>query len=260
MTSMTPSPQSLRMLEEMGLGPVWQRRASGGRPEVTDPGHGVLSEQNQSVDKQVAVPPHEAPAPREEDIANMDWDALNEAITNCTRCRLCESRTLAVPGSGDRKASWLFIGEGPGRTEDQQGEPFVGPSGQLLNNMLGALGLARGVNTFIANVVKCRPVAADGSDRPPSVDEVAACLPYLERQVALIQPGVLVTLGKVAAVSLMRLEENTTLSSLRGKLYRWQHIPVVATYHPAYLLRKPTDKAKAWRDLCMAKSLCNAKQ
>lgn len=260
MTTMTPSPHTLRMLEEMGLGPVWQRRASGAGSDVTDPGHGVLPEPYPSLGKQAVVPFPEASAPVEEDIANMDWDTLNHAITHCTRCRLCEGRTRAVPGSGDRKASWLFIGEGPGRTEDQQGEPFAGPSGQLLNNMLGALGLARGANTFIANVVKCRPVAADGSDRPPAADEVAACLPYLERQVALIEPGILVTLGKVAAVSMLRLEENTTLSSLRGKPYRWQHIPLVATYHPAYLLRKPTDKAKAWRDLCMAKSLRNAKQ
>lgn len=240
MTNMTPALQSLRMLEEMGLGPVWQRRGSA------------------PLDTPATAHPVADPGP--DDIANMDWDTLNHAITHCTRCRLCESRTRAVPGSGDPKATWLFIGEGPGRNEDQQGEPFVGPSGQLLNNMLAALALTRETHTFIANVVKCRPVAADGSDRPPAADEVAACLPYLARQVALIQPRMMVALGKVAAVSLLQLDESATLAGLRGKSYRWQQIPLVVTYHPAYLLRKPTDKAKTWRDLCLAKSLCNAQQ
>lgn len=188
-------------------------------------------------------------------ISVMDWDPLEASIRSCTRCGLCEGRTLAVPGVGDRSARWLFIGEGPGRNEDQQGEPFVGPAGKLLDNMMRALGLARGTNTYIANIVKCRPVGPDGRDRPPTADEVAACLPYLQRQVALIRPDVIVALGKTAAVSLLGLSDDVSLASLRGKPRDYAGIPLVITYHPAYLLRKPVDKAKTWRDLCAAKRL-----
>jgi DNA polymerase len=161
----------------------------------------------------------------------------------------------AVPGVGDRKASWLFVGEGPGRSEDLEGEPFVGPAGKLLDNMLKAMQLARGVDTYIANIVKCRPVDADGSDRPPVQNEVAACRPFLERQIDLIKPTVIVVLGKTAATSLLGLNEETSLASLRGEPHSYQGIPVVVTYHPAYLLRKPEDKAKSWRDLSLAQSL-----
>ncbi len=190
-------------------------------------------------------------------ISVMDWDTLEASIHSCTRCGLCEGRTLAVPGVGDRRARWLFIGEGPGRQEDQQGEPFVGPAGKLLDNMMRALGLARGANTYIANIVKCRPVGPDGRDRPPTADEVAACLPYLQRQVALIRPDVIVALGKTAAVSLLGLSDDVSLASLRGKTRDYAGIPLVITYHPAYLLRKPVDKAKTWRDLCAAKRLAD---
>ena len=185
----------------------------------------------------------------------MDWDALEASIRSCTRCRLCEGRKLAVPGVGDRNARWLFVGEGPGRTEDQQGEPFVGPAGKLLDNMLRALGLARGEATYIANVVKCRPVGADGRDRPPSADESAACRPYLERQIALIQPRIIVALGKVSALALLGLPEDSSLSSVRGKPASYAGRPLVPTFHPAYLLRKPADKALAWRDLCTARRI-----
>ncbi len=188
-------------------------------------------------------------------IAAMDWDTLEATIRSCTRCRLCEGRKLAVPGVGDRKARWLFVGEGPGRTEDQQGEPFVGPAGKLLDNMLRALGLARGEATYIANVVKCRPVGPDGRDRPPSADESAACRPYLERQIALLQPDIIVALGKVSALALLGLPENSSLASVRGKPATYAGRPLVPTFHPAYLLRKPADKALAWRDLCLAKRL-----
>jgi DNA polymerase len=149
----------------------------------------------------------------------------------------------------------LFVGEGPGRSEDLEGEPFVGPAGKLLDNMLKAMQLARGVDTYIANIVKCRPVDADGSDRPPVQNEVAACRPFLERQIDLIKPTVIVVLGKTAATSLLGLNEETSLASLRGEPHSYQGIPVVVTYHPAYLLLKPEDKAKSWRDLRLAQSL-----
>ncbi len=194
-----------------------------------------------------------------ESIASMDWEALEATIRGCTRCGLCEGRKHAVPGTGDRAARWLFVGEGPGRNEDLQGEPFVGPAGKLLDNMMRALGLARGENTYIANIVKCRPVGADGRDRPPTADEVAACMPYLQRQVALIRPDVIVALGKTAAVSLLGLPDDTSLASLRGRPRDYAGIPLVITYHPAYLLRRPVDKAKTWRDLCVARSLIDGR-
>jgi DNA polymerase len=185
----------------------------------------------------------------------MDWDVLEGSIRECTRCGLCEGRQHAVPGVGDRAARWLFVGEGPGRNEDLQGEPFVGPAGQLLDNMLRALDLARGKDTYIANIVKCRPVGADGRDRPPTPDEVDACMPYLRRQIALIRPQVIIALGKTAAVSLLGLPADTALAGLRGEPREFDGIPLVITYHPAYLLRQPADKAKTWRDLCLAKHI-----
>ena len=236
---MNPSSQQLEKLQEMGLGPVWQRRALAAQAATA-----------------AATTMETAGA---DEIASMDWDQLNTAITHCTRCRLCEGRTHAVPGAGDRQAKWLFVGEGPGLNEDREGEPFVGPAGKLLDNMLQAIGIERGVDSFIANVVKCRPVDADGRDRPPTADEVAACLPYLTRQIALIKPDLIVALGKVAAVSLLELEQDTALGGLRGKPHRYGEVPLVATYHPAYLLRKPTDKAKSWQDLCLAKSLADGR-
>jgi len=225
------NPEKLLRLERMGLGPVWQLRA-----------HADESVSETVTD--VAT-----------DFSALDWDELEATIRDCARCGLCRGRTHAVPGIGDRHASWLFVGEGPGRNEDLEGEPFVGPAGKLLDNMLKAIQLARGVDTYIANIVKCRPVDADGRDRPPVQNEVAACRPYLERQIDLIKPTVIIALGKTAAVSLLGLNEDTSLASLRGESHSYRGTPVVVTYHPAYLLRKPEDKAKSWRDLCLAQSL-----
>ena len=236
---MNPSSQKLVKLEQMGLGPVWQRRVGS---EAAQPAE-TLSEN--------------LPAVTDDEIAQMDWDALNLAINNCTRCGLCKTRTHAVPGSGATDAKYLFVGEGPGHAEDLQGEPFVGPAGKLLDNMLLAIDLQRDKQTFIANVVKCRPVGADGNDRPPSAEEAAACLPYLQRQIALIKPAIIVALGKVAATNLLDLAPDTALGGLRGTPHQHGDTPVVVTYHPAYLLRKPADKAKSWADLCLAKSLCD---
>jgi uracil-DNA glycosylase family 4 len=182
----------------------------------------------------------------------MDWGKLKDTVAACEQCGLCRGRKKTVFGVGDEKAKWLFIGEGPGRNEDIQGEPFVGPAGKLLDNMLVAMGLKRGDNAYIANIVKCRPTDESGKDRPPSPQEVASCLPYLQRQIALIQPTVLVALGKTAALSLLGLDPATPVSKLRGSVHQYQGLPLVVTYHPAYLLRQLGDKSKAWADLCLA--------
>jgi DNA polymerase len=180
-------------------------------------------------------------------IQTLDWDALEDDIRACRACVLCERRKQAVPGVGDRQARWMLVGEGPGAEEDQRGEPFVGQAGRLLDNMLAAIGLNRTTDVYIANAVKCRPP----HNRTPERGELAACLPYLERQIALVQPRLLVALGRPAAQAL--LDRELAISAARGKRFERNGIPVVVTYHPAYLLRNPQDKAKAWEDLCFAR-------
>jgi DNA polymerase len=177
----------------------------------------------------------------------MGWKALREAVRECRRCRLCEQRKQAVFGVGNESAPWLFIGEGPGADEDEKGEPFVGQAGKLLDGMLAALKLARGREVYIANVVKCRPPG----NRVPAPDEAAACAAFLDRQIELIGPGIIVALGKTAAVRLTGQE--SSLGSLRGRVLSYRGIPLVVTYHPAYLLRNLPDKAKAWEDLLFAR-------
>ena len=174
------------------------------------------------------------------------WPELKQQVRDCTACKLRAGCTQTVFGVGDEKADWLFVGEGPGADEDAQGEPFVGQAGKLLDNMLAAIKLKRGVNVYIANVVKCRPP----DNRAPEADEIATCLPYLHRQIELIQPKLIVALGKTAATAL--LGSDATLGSLRGKLHAYRGFPLLITYHPAYLLRSPLEKAKAWQDLCLA--------
>ncbi len=204
-------------LQEMGLGPVWRARG---------------------------VP---ADAPELGDAGAMDWAELKAAVAGCTACELHKTRTRTVFGVGDENADWLFIGEAPGAEEDAQGEPFVGQAGKLLDNMLKSIGLKRGDNVYITNVVKSRPP----DNRNPLPDEIAACMPYLQRQIELIQPKLIVTLGKIASEAL--LGNKATVASLRGKVHAYQGIPLIVTYHPAYLLRTLQDKARAWEDLCLAK-------
>ncbi|HXZ06477.1 MAG TPA: uracil-DNA glycosylase [Paraburkholderia sp.] len=180
-------------------------------------------------------------------IATLDWDALSARVASCERCRLCEKRTNTVFGVGDRNADWMLIGEAPGENEDRQGEPFVGQAGKLLDNMLRSLTLARGTNVYIANVIKCRPPG----NRNPEPDEVARCEPYLQRQVSLVKPKLIVALGRFAAQSLLKTD--ASISSLRGRVHEYEGVPVIVTYHPAYLLRSLPDKAKAWADLCLAR-------
>ncbi|MEM5312634.1 uracil-DNA glycosylase [Paraburkholderia sp. JHI869] len=190
-------------------------------------------------------------APRS-DVATLDWETLAERVASCTHCRLCEKRTNTVFGVGDREADWMLIGEAPGENEDRQGEPFVGQAGKLLDNMLRALSLARGENVYIANVIKCRPPG----NRNPEPDEVARCEPYLQRQVALVKPKIIVALGRFAAQSLLKTDGS--IASLRGRVHEYEGVPVIVTYHPAYLLRSLQDKAKAWTDLCLARDTWRA--
>jgi DNA polymerase len=159
---------------------------------------------------------------------------------------LHKGRTRTVFGVGDEEADWMFVGEGPGAEEDAKGEPFVGQAGKLLDNMLAAIKLRRGRNVYIANVVKCRPPG----NRNPEPGEAAQCEPYLHRQIALIKPRLIIALGKVAAVNL--LKRDAAVASMRGKIHQYQGIPLIVTYHPAYLLRSLPEKAKAWVDLCFA--------
>lgn len=177
----------------------------------------------------------------------MDWDELEATIKSCKACNLCRDRRQAVPGVGDRQADWLFVGEGPGAEEDERGEPFVGQAGKLLDAMMAAIDLKRGEDVYIANAVKCRPPG----NRTPEPEETAACWPYLQRQIALIQPKLIIALGRPAAQTL--LQQEVKIGAARGHLHDYQGIPVIVTYHPAYLLRNLTDKAKAWEDLVLAR-------
>jgi len=190
------------------------------------------------------------------DIAAMDWHTLRATVAGCQACGLCKSRKNTVFGVGDTQARWLVVGEAPGENEDLQGEPFVGQAGQLLDNMLKAVGLSRkgqgAKGVFITNVLKCRPPA----NRNPQPEEMLQCEPYLRRQVALLRPTIILALGRFAAQSLLQptLPDVATipLGKLRGQVHQYEGVPVIVSYHPAYLLRTPQDKAKAWADLCLA--------
>ena len=228
------------ILQELGLTPVWRRKSNSGLSEATS-----------------SAFTHDSPVPaanaametlhdREAQISRMDWVQLEEAVSCCTACPLCESRTQTVFGVGDKQADWLFIGEGPGAKEDEIGEPFVGQAGKLLDNMLMSIRLRRGDRVYITNIVKCRPP----NNRNPESKEAEQCHPYLARQIALIKPRLIVALGKIAAQNLLHTSESIT--NLRGKIHYHADLPVIVTYHPAYLLRSLTDKAKAWEDLCFA--------
>ncbi len=185
-------------------------------------------------------------------IGGMNWDELHASAAECNACGLCKQRKQAVFGVGALQAPWLFVGEGPGADEDQQGEPFVGQAGKLLDAMLAAAGLQRGREVYIGNVVKCRPPG----NRTPNADEAATCAPYLDRQIDLIQPRLIVALGKTAVTRLTGSE--ASMASLRGQVHQYRNIPVIATYHPAYLLRNLPDKIKAWEDLMLAKATFGA--
>lgn len=180
--------------------------------------------------------------------ASLDWDGLAACVANCTRCELSKSRTKTVFGVGNRSADWMIIGEAPGSEEDRRGEPFVGRAGKLLDEMLHAIGLSRDT-VFIANILKCRPP----NNRDPKPAEAAECRRYLERQIELIQPKIILAVGKIAAQNLLGSTE--TVGRMRARQHELNGIPLVVTYHPAYLLRSPSHKRDSWRDLCIAKRL-----
>lgn len=181
-------------------------------------------------------------------VARMDWPALKSAVAGCEACGLCKTRTNTVFGVGDERAEWMIVGEAPGAEEDARGEPFVGQAGRLLDSMLASVALRRGENVYIANVLKCRPPG----NRNPEPFEVAQCSPHLVRQIELIQPKLVLALGRAAAQLL--LNTGASIASLRGKLFRYQGVTTIVSYHPAYLLRSLPDKSKAWEDLCFARA------
>ena len=193
----------------------------------------------------VHVPAGVAADERASAIAAMDWTALKDAVKACTACGLRAGCAQTVFGVGDEQAKWLIIGEAPGADEDKQGEPFVGRAGQLLNSMIAALGLKR-EQVYIANVLKCRPPG----NRDPKPEEAELCRPFLERQIALIRPKIILAVGRIAAQNLLQTE--TPIGRLRGTVHRLGEVPLVVTYHPAYLLRSPGEKRKAWVDMKLA--------
>lgn len=208
------------VFEELGIGPGWRLREQPAAPAA----HG-------------AQPAASA----------YTWETLEEAVARCTACKLSTTRTQGVLGVGDRDADWLIVGEAPGAEEDAQGEPFVGQAGKLLDAMLASIGLARGDKVYITNVVKSRPPG----NRNPEPDEIAACMPYLDAQVELIRPKLILAVGRIAAQTLLGTDE--AVGRLRGRVHQYKGIPLIVTYHPAYLLRNLPDKARAWEDLCFAR-------
>jgi uracil-DNA glycosylase len=197
---------------------------------------------------QPTADPVQPPAPRE---GAFDWDQLRARVAACTRCPLSATRTQTVFGVGNPRAEWLIVGEAPGAEEDRRGEPFVGRAGQLLNSMLRAVGLAR-EEVYIANVLKCRPPG----NRDPGANESAECLPYLEQQIALLKPKIMLAVGRISAQNLLKTD--APLARLRKQVHSFgaARVPLVVTYHPAYLLRTPADKRKAWEDLKFAREVC----
>lgn len=244
---------------------VWERRDGGARASVPQaepaPAAQVAHVPPLRVVAQASVEPALQPtvelkAPVVADIpaddagvSRMGWDELATAVSSCTKCPLHTTRTNGVFGVGNRRARWLIIGEAPGADEDKQGEPFVGRAGQLLTSMLKAVGLTR-EQVFIANILKSRPP----NNRDPKPEEVRACIPYLHRQIELVDPTLILCVGRIAAQTL--LEVDTPIGKLRGTVHKIAgiaaHRPMVVTYHPAYLLRSPVEKRKSWADLLLA--------
>lgn len=248
------------MLREMGI-KLWQ-------PPQPEPGSAAPAAEAAIVEtvelERVERSPPVVAAPVLGAVATLGWDELREAVVACTACGLCKGRRQTVFGVGHRRAHWMIVGEAPGEQEDIQGEPFVGKSGQLLDNMLRALGLGRlepqGVapdaaaarQVYIANTIKCRPPG----NRNPEPDELARCEPFLIRQLQLVQPKIILAMGRFAVQSLLRTSD--PIGRLRGRVHQYQGVPLIVTYHPAYLLRNPEEKAKAWDDLCLAAAAASA--
>lgn len=243
-----PEPPPTPLAEDLAPAAALSPAPAGSAPAAPAPGAPapVLKAPDGVCDATGTTPGRQA---RPVGIEAMDWSSLQAAVAGCRACKLCESRRNTVFGVGDPHADWLIVGEAPGENEDRQGEPFVGPAGHLLDNMLKALGLDRHTGVYIANVLKCRPP----SNRNPEPEEVAMCEPYLKRQVELLQPKIILAMGRFAVQSLLQSHE--PIGKLRGRPHAYHGVPVVVTYHPAYLLRNLGDKAKAWADLCLAQQV-----
>jgi DNA polymerase len=236
-------------LEEMGLTPLWRLKSRDGAAEGgEEEDRGVPAAAVQAVVARQPPQPSGIDADdRAASVARMDWVELKAAVAGCTACGLRKSCTQTVFGVGDEQADWLLVGEAPGAEEDARGEPFVGQAGKLLDGMLSGIELKRGKDVYIANVLKCRPPG----NRNPERAEVAQCSPFLARQLELIRPKLILAMGRFACQAL--LDTDASIASLRGRLHRYQGVPLIVTYHPAYLLRTLPDKAKAWEDLCFAR-------
>ncbi|HEY6134142.1 MAG TPA: uracil-DNA glycosylase [Rubrivivax sp.] len=256
------------MLREIGV-PVWQPAAPVGAPRpgpvpiaaIAAQGAAVpalpeLNVRAPAVIDAAVVPPRPAAA---SGVASMGWDTLRAAVADCRACSLCESRRQTVFGVGHLQAQWMVVGEAPGEQEDLHGEPFVGAAGQLLDNMLRSIGVTRAVTAadgsppldpaqqvYIANTLKCRPPR----NRNPEREELLQCEPFLQRQIQLLQPRVILAMGRFAVQALLRTDE--AIGRLRGRVHAYEGVPTIVTYHPAYLLRNLADKARAWEDLCLA--------
>ncbi|QJD29590.1 uracil-DNA glycosylase [Methylococcus geothermalis] len=234
----------LQYLDAMGI-PVWELRRPPAELSAEPAPPPAATECGPE------MPARESPVSKTP--ATDDWDSLAAEVSACTRCELHCTRTQTVFGVGNRRATWMVIGEAPGEQEDLQGEPFVGRAGQLLNEMLRAIGLKR-EDVYIANVLKCRPPR----NRDPKPEEAEACESYLKRQIALLRPRVILAAGRIAAQNL--LKTNEAIGKLRGRVFQYEGIPLVITYHPAYLLRSPLEKRKAWQDLLLAVETLNKSQ
>ena len=265
---MTWSQRQVAMLAEIGIR-LWlpatanadQRRADASPADPALPARAsarpVAAATRSAVERKStppAVASNSGPRSRPSGVETMDWPALRAAVAGCTACKLCETRRQTVFGVGHESAHWMIIGEAPGEQEDRQGEPFVGKAGQLLDNMLRCVDLTRQSapperQVFIANTLKCRPPG----NRNPEPEELAQCEPFLQRQIALVRPRIIVAMGRFAVQSLLRTTD--AIGRLRGRVHVYEGVPLVVTYHPAYLLRNPQDKARAWEDLCLARDV-----
>jgi DNA polymerase len=236
----------LAYLDAMGI-QVWQRRHSSQLDTQQQP-----QPQTLTAPEVVAVPSavQQCPAVIQQPA---DWDTLQAQVASCTRCELHKQRTQTVFGVGNRNATWMFIGEAPGADEDQQGEPFVGKAGQLLNLMFKSVGLAR-EEVYIANIVKCRPPG----NRDPQPEEAACCEPYLKQQIAWVKPKIIIAVGRIAAQNLLKSDQPVGVLRNKQHSYGDGNIPLVVTYHPAYLLRSPQEKRKAWEDLLFVRKIVSA--
>lgn len=264
-------------LREMGIGPLWTLRAMQEAQAATEPAPQSAAASAMQAPTQPAARSHpvyagpsappiarlpgtdaawaeapSAPPATDEEIARMDWDELRTAVAGCTRCGLCKGGRKPVFGSGAQQARWLVAAGAATAADEKEGQPLAGDPGKLLANMLAAAGHARGADTWVTNLIKCRPTTASGGDRAPTADEAAACRPYLERELVLSGAGTVVTLGQIAANALLGKPLQEALAGARGRVHALNGAALVATLHPGELLRRGADKALAWSDLCMA--------